>query len=126
MEYVAVVTLLILTQYIIYMGMVGVARGKGSVMASAVSGDERFERAFRVQMNTLEQMMVTLPAMWVSAYYFQPMLAAGLGVAFMLGRLLYRNAYMNDPTKRGPGMIIGFLANLALIATGLWGAVSLV
>ena len=125
MQYVAVVTLLILIQYIVYMGMAGAARGKGDVKAPATSGDENFERALRVQMNTLEQMIVTLPAMWVSAYYFQPMLAAGLGVAFMLGRLLYRNAYMNDPTKRGPGMMIGFIANLALVATGLWGAVSL-
>lgn len=125
MQYVAVVTLLILIQYIVYMGMVGAARSKGAVAAPAVSGDEGFERAFRVQMNTLEQMIVTLPAMWISALYFNPMLAAGLGVAFMLGRLLYRNAYMNDPATRGTGMIIGFTANIALIATGLWGAVSL-
>ena len=125
MQYVAVVTLLMLIQYTVYMMMVSMARGMDDVQAPDVSGNQHFERAFRVQMNTLEQLIVAIPAMWISAYYFKPMLAAGLGVAFMLGRLIYRNAYMKDPSTRGTGMMIGFIANVGLIGTGLWGAVSL-
>jgi uncharacterized membrane protein YecN with MAPEG domain len=93
------------------------------VQAPATTGDELFERALRVQVNTLEQLVITLPAMWISAMYYRPLLAAGLGLVFFLGRLLYRTGYMKDPAKRGPGMMIGFLANVALLLTALWGAV---
>ena len=124
MEFVALVTLLLLCQYIVFMGLCGKARAQSGILAPAVTGDETFERAYRVQMNTLEQLIIALPAMWVSASYFSPMVAASLGLCFFVGRLLYRLAYMADPTKRGPGMLIGFFANLALVGTGLWGTIS--
>ena len=123
MEFVALVTLLLLFQYLTFMMLCGMARGKGGVQAPATTGDELFERALRVQVNTLEQLVITLPAMWISAMYYRPLVAAGLGLVFFLGRLLYRTGYMQDPAKRGPGMMIGFLANAALLLTALWGAV---
>jgi uncharacterized membrane protein YecN with MAPEG domain len=123
MEFVALVTLLLLFQYLTFMMLCGMARGKSGVQAPATTGDELFERALRVQVNTLEQLVITLPAMWISAMYYRPLLAAGLGLVFFLGRLLYRTGYMKDPAKRGPGMMIGFLANVALLLTALWGAV---
>jgi uncharacterized membrane protein YecN with MAPEG domain len=123
MEFVALVTLLLLFQYLTFMMLCGMARGKGGVKAPATTGDELFERALRVQINTLEQLVITLPAMWISAMYYRPLVAAGLGLVFFLGRLLYRAGYMQDPAKRGPGMMIGFLANVALLLTALWGAV---
>ena len=84
----------------------------------------RSERAYRVQMNTIEQLIIALPAMWVSAMYFKPMLAASLGLVFFVGRLMYRISYMKDPAGRGPGMIVGFLANIVLIGTGIWGVLT--
>ena len=123
MQYVAIVTILLLIQYTIYMGLCGAARGKDKVEAPATTGDPHFERAFRVQMNTLEQLMVTIPAMWICAYFFSPLWAAGLGVMFMVGRLVYRQAYMKDPASRGAGMGIGFLANVGLMVLSLWGAI---
>ena len=123
MQYVAIVTILLLIQYMAYMMLCGMARGKDTVVAPATSGDENFERAFRVQMNTLEQLMVTLPSLWICAYFFSPLWAAGLGVVFMIGRLLYRQAYMKDPASRGTGMMIGFVANVGLMALSLWGAI---
>ena len=54
-----------------------------------------------------------------------PVLAAGLGVVFMVGRLIYRQAYMRDPSTRGTGMVIGFLANVGLMALSLWGAIGM-
>ena len=123
MEFVALVTLLLLFQYLTFMMLCGMARGKGGVKAPATTGDELFERALRVQVNTLEQLVITLPAMWISAMYYRPLVAAGLGLVFFLGRLLYRTGSLQDPAKRGPGMMIGFLANVALLLTALWGAV---
>jgi len=124
MEFVALVTLLLLCQYVVFMGMCGKARAQSGIVAPAVTGDETFERAYRVQMNTVEQLVIALPAMWVSGMYFMPMVAAALGLVFFVGRMMYRVSYMKDPESRGPGMIIGFLANIALIATGLWGVIS--
>ena len=123
MEFVALVTLLLVFQYLTFMMLCGMARAKGGVQAPAVSGDEMFERAYRVQMNTLEQLAVTLPALWICAMYYRPLVAAALGLAFFLGRLLYRTGYMKDPAKRGPGMMIGFFANVGLLLAGLWGVV---
>ena len=123
MQYVAVVTLLLLVQYTIYALLCGLARDRDKVTAPATTGNEHFERAFRVQMNTLEQLIVTIPAMWICAYYYSPLWAAGLGLVFMIGRLIYRQSYMKDPATRGAGMAIGFLANMAQIGLGLWGAI---
>ena len=123
MEYVALVTLLLLLQYLTFSILVGAARGKSGIKAPAVTGDEGFERAYRVQMNTLEQLVLTLPALWLSGLYFSPMVAALLGLAFFLGRVLYRAGYVKDPQKRGVGFGIGFLASIALVVTALWGVI---
>lgn len=124
MEFVALVTLLIVAQYTVFMGLCGKARASSGIKAPAVIGDETFERAYRVQMNTLEQMAIALPAMWVCGYYCSATLAAWLGLAFLVGRVLYRQSYMKDPASRGPGMIIGFLACIVMIFAGLWGVIS--
>lgn len=124
MEFVALVTLLLVLQYFSFSMFVGAARAKSGIQAPAMTGDPIFERAVRVHLNTLEQLVVVLPAMWISGMYFKPMLAAGLGLVFFLGRLVYRQGYMKDPAKRSTGMIIGFLATLAMIFTGAWGVIS--
>jgi uncharacterized membrane protein YecN with MAPEG domain len=123
MGLVALVTLLLLLQYVTFSLLAGKARGASDLVAPACVGDLEFEKANRVQMNTLEQLIVTLPAMWICAQFFMPMVAAALGLVFLIGRVLYRNAYVTDPTKRGPGMIMGFLANIALILTAGWGVI---
>jgi len=77
-------------------------------------------------MNTLEQLVIALPALWLSGLYFDPLVAALLGLAFFLGRLLYRVSYVRDPAKRGLGFGLGFFANLGLIGTAIWGVLSAV
>jgi len=124
MEYVALVTVLLVSQYMVFIMLVGAARGKSGLQAPAVTGDEDFERAYRVQMNTLEQLVIALPAMWVSGWYFDSMVAAVLGLAFFIGRVIYRAAYVSAPEKRGIGFGIGFLAVLGLIGTAAWGVIS--
>lgn len=123
MTYVVLVTLLLLLQYQYFMMQVGQARGKGDLKAPAVSGDENFERCNRVHINTLEQLVVTLPAIWVCAYFFRPDVAAALGAVFLIGRFIYAAAYRKDPASRGTGFVIGFLANAALILCGLYAVV---
>jgi uncharacterized membrane protein YecN with MAPEG domain len=123
MEYVAIVTILLLVQYIAFQMMTGKARETGGVPAPAVSGDEGFERMYRVQMNTLENLIITLPAMFLCAHYFNSTVAAALGAVFFVGRILYLMSYRSDPKKRGPGFILGFLANIGLLGCSLYGII---
>lgn len=118
---VALVTLLLLAQYVFFAMMVGKARVASGLKAPAMTGDATFERASRVHLNTLEQLAIALPAMWICGAFFRPDVAAVLGLVFLTGRFVYRAGYMRDPRKRGPGMMIGFLASAAMILTGLWG-----
>lgn len=116
------IAMLALIQYLFFVAMVGRARGRAGLPAPAVTGDEHFERVFRVQQNTLEQLVVFLPALFAAAWYGWPLLAVGLGVLFLVGRTLYFRAYTADPARRGPGMLLTFGANLALVLSALVGA----
>ena len=124
MSYVALVSTLLLIQYTFFSIRAGLARGKADIKAPAMSGDEHFERNLRVQINTLEQLVITLPAMWICAIYFRTDVAALLGLSFLIGRFLYSSAYISNPSSRAPGMIIGFISNLGLLGCSLFAAIS--
>lgn len=123
MEIVAIVSALILIEYWVISVLVGVARGKTGVKAPAMQGAPEFERISRVQQNTLEQLIVMLPAMWLFAFYVRPMIAAGLGVLFLVARIIYCRAYVREPSGRGPGFAIGQIAQAILLLGGLIGAI---
>lgn len=123
MEYVTIVLVLVLLQYSFFAFMVGVARGKYEVSAPAVTGNEMFERYYRVQQNTLEQLVVFIPALFLFASYLHAITAAGIGVLFIIGRMLYYKSYVADPKSRGPGFTISFISAHALLIGGLVGAV---
>ena len=90
--------------------------------APATTGHPIFERYFRVQQNTLERLVIHLPALWLFGLYASPLWAAILGVVFILGRVLYLRGYVADPGKRGPGFLISELATLVLLVGGVVGA----
>jgi uncharacterized MAPEG superfamily protein len=123
MAYVAIVVVLVLLQYTFFAFMVGVARGKYEVHAPAVTGHEIFERYYRVQQNTMEQLIVFVPGMFLFASYVHALSAAGLGVVFFVGRLIYYKSYIADPKSRGMGFILSFLPAQVLVIGGLVGAV---
>ncbi len=115
MEYVAIVTALALLVYMYMAYQVGAGRGKYNVEAPAISGNPTWERLYRVQTNTVEQLVVFLPALWIFAYLGNPVWAAAIGSVFVLGRVIYMVAYVQDPARRTLGFGIGFLANVALV-----------
>jgi glutathione S-transferase len=119
----AAVTLLALLLYLIVSLNVGEARRKYEVRAPATTGNEHFERAYRVQMNTLEQMAFFLPALWLCAIFLSDIAAAVIGIVWVGGRALYALAYINDPASRGRGMMISFIAASALYLGALFGVV---
>ncbi|MGO4699706.1 MAPEG family protein [Dyella sp. 2RAB6] len=101
---------------------VGRARKLYEVKAPATTGHPLFERAFRVQMNTLEATLMFLPSLWLAASYGAPLWAGIAGLVWVLGRVWYATAYLREPAKREGGFIvsaIGLLATLAIGAIGL-------
>ncbi|MGH8178808.1 MAG: MAPEG family protein [Steroidobacter sp.] len=123
MAYVAIVTVLALLQFV-WLGLsVGRARAKYGIHAPATSGNEVFERHFRVHMNTLEQLVLFLPSLWIFANYVSPIWAAGLGVVFIIGRFIYASTYVRDPKSRSLGFALTALPSFGMMAGILWWAV---
>ena len=115
MSYVLLVVALALLQFIAFGMAVGRARYRYNCPAPATTGNEIFERYFRVQMNTLEQLVVFLPGIFLFATYVSAPWAAGLGAVYLVGRLLFFVTYVRDPKKRGPGFMLTMLPNLAFV-----------
>lgn len=118
----ALVTSFALIEYLWISFSVGQARGRYGVKAPATTGNEIFERWFRVQQNTLEQLVVFLPSLWLFAQYASGRIGAVIGLFFIAGRYLYARGYVEDPEKRGRGFMIGFVSMAVLLAGGLIGA----
>lgn len=123
MNYLDIVAVLAVLQFFFFGILVGRARGKYGVKAPAVSGAEGFERAFRVQMNTLEQLVAFLPALFIAGQYWSNGWVAGIGVIYLAGRFIYWRSYVADPAKRGPGFGLTVLPTFVLLGAGLVGAV---
>lgn len=123
MHYVHIVALLAVIQYFFFGVLVGKARGQYGVKAPAVTGNEHFERAFRVQMNTLEQLAAFLPSLLIAAQYWSGAMVSGIGAVYLVGRMLYQRAYVADPRKRQLGFILTASPTAVLMAMGLAGAV---
>ncbi len=122
MDSTAVVTALALIQYMVLSMRVGQARGQYGVEAPAITGHPVFERHFRVHQNTLEQLIVFVPALWLFAYYVSNRLAAVLGLVFIVGRQLYASGYVADPKQRSTGFGVSMVASALLLLGGLLGA----
>jgi glutathione S-transferase len=121
----ATVTVLTVFLGIYTMMLVGRMRGKHGVHAPAMTGAPEFERAFRVQMNTLEQSVLFLPVLWLATLYpmFSGYLAPGLGLVWLIGRLMYSLGYMADPAKRSSGFLVSGIALLGLLVLSIVGIV---
>jgi len=123
MPYVDIVTALALVQFIAFGFKVGKARGTYGVKAPATTGNEVFERHFRVQQNTLESLVAFVPGLYLFSHYWNPLGAAALGVVYLAGREIYAATYVKDPAKRGPGYGLTFLPIVILIVGSVVGAV---
>ena len=123
MAYVDIVTALAVLQFFVFGVKVARARGKYGVKAPAITGNAIFERHFRVQQNTLEQLVILLPGLYLSSRYFNPVWAAALGVVYLVGREIYSASYVANPAARGPGFGLSALSALALVIGGLAGAI---
>jgi glutathione S-transferase len=123
MSLVALVILLSLVEFMVLGGMVGYARGKYGVKAPATTGNDMFERHFRVHYNTLENLIIFIPAIWLFADYVSEQWAAVAGGVFILGRIVYAIGYVREPRKREYGSLLSTAAILVLVFGALYGVV---
>ena len=84
--------------------LVSRARGKFGVKLPAISGNPDFERVFRAQMNTLEWLPIFLPSLWLFAIYIGDGIAAGIGLVWVIGRILYVIGYARAVERPRPGL----------------------
>ncbi len=113
---------LALIEYFVITLQCGRARGRLGVPAPAMTGHPEFERYLRVQYNTIEQLVIFLPALFGFAHFVSSGWAAALGIVFIVGRALYARGYVQDPAKRGPGFGLTLLANTLLLLGATFGA----
>jgi len=124
MEAVTIVTVLAILQFFWFGAEVGKMRVKHQCKAPATTGAPEFERMFRVQQNTMEQLVMFIPALWMFASLVNPLWGAGMGVVYLVGRVIYRAAYLKDPGGRSMGFMITVLPTSimlvwVLIAAGM-------
>lgn len=118
-HFTALVTVLSLVVYFVMAGKVGQARGKFGIQAPATTGNPEFERIFRVHQNTMESMVMFLPALWLFSAYVSDAYAALLGLVWIVGRIAYARAYYREAGARGPGTLISLGAVVVLVLGAL-------
>jgi glutathione S-transferase len=123
--YPALATCLALLVYVWTIAACAMARGRYGVAAPAVTGHPDFERAFRVQQNTLEQLVLFLPSLWVYSLAVSPLWGGVIGLVFVVARIVYVVSYRRNPAARGPGFTIGFIATVLLLLGGLAGTIKI-
>jgi len=122
MELVYIVIGLALVEFWAFGLLVGGQRVKRKVSAPATTGDDIFERYHRVHYNTMEQLIIFIPAILLYANYISINWAAGLGVVYLLGRIVYLTGYVKDPKKRSMGFGLSWMPATILLLGGLGGA----
>ena len=123
MEATVIITILALAQFVLFGIQVGSMRGKHGIKAPAVTGHPEFERMFRIQQNSMEQLVVFVPALWIFAHLVNPLGGAGMGLVFIIGRFIYRASYLKDPDARGMGFTITFVPTAVMLVWSLVVAV---
>lgn len=115
MNYVDLVAILAIAQFVFFGVLVGRARGRYGVKAPAVTGHELFERTYRVQMNTLELVVAFLPLLFIAAKYWPQAWVAAVGAVFVAGRFVYWRSYVAAPASRSLGFALSIVPVMALL-----------
>src|SRR5882672_6019833 len=123
MLWVEIVIALAVLQFVIFGVFVGRARARYQVRAPATTGNDDFERFFRIHYNTLEQLIVFLPGIWLFATHVSARWAAIIGAIYLIGRIVYFRGYAAAADKRHMGSLLSMLPTLLLLVGGLGGLV---
>ena len=117
-----VVCVLAIVQFLGFGVLVGSARSKYGVHAPATSGHPQFDRLYRVQMNTLEMLVAFVPALYLASRYWSADIVAAAGAVYLVGRIVYWRAYIQDPASRSLGFALSVFPILGMLGATLVGA----
>lgn len=117
------VTVLGLLMYFVVTINVGRARVKYNIIPPQMNGDPNFDRVIRVQQNTLEQLILFIPSLWLFSIFISPVWGAGIGTIWVIGRILYAWGYYQEAKKRTLGFGISSLATITLLLGSLVGII---
>lgn len=118
------VSLITALALLLYLGLtinVSRYRVKYNVPAPQMTGNPNFERVLRVQQNTLEQLVLFLPGVWLFSVYVSPSWGTGIGVVWLIGRIAYAWGYYQAPKKRVIGFGVSSISSLVLLLGSLIG-----
>src|SRR4051794_228561 len=118
-HFTALVTCLAISLYFFTSIRVSQARATFGIKVPSITGNPDFERVFRVQMNTLEWLPIFLPALWLFAIYVSDVIAALIGLIWIVGRAMYMISYAQAANKRGPGFGVQAVAASTLLVGAL-------
>lgn len=119
----SLVTVAALILYLVVTINVARSRARHKIMPPRMSGEPEFERVLRVQQNTLEQLILFLPALWLFAIYVSPIWSAVLGAIWIVGRIVYAWGYYQAAEKRLLGFGLSNLSGTVLLAGSLVGII---
>lgn len=119
----SLITVSALILYFVVTLNVGRARAKHKISPPQMSGNPDFDRVVRVQQNTVEQLILFLPSLWLFSQFISPIWAAGIGAVWIIGRILFAWGYYQAAEKRAAGFGISTLATLALLGGSLTGVI---
>ncbi|MGI9258092.1 MAG: MAPEG family protein [Gammaproteobacteria bacterium] len=123
MKYTALVTILAIVITFFFSARVGAARAKLGIDAPAMTGNPTFDRIFRVHANTVEQIVLFIPMLWIATMVVGDVWAAAIGALWVVGRLIYMSGYSVAADKRGPGMLITLGSTGILTVVSAWGVI---
>ena len=116
---IVLIILIALAQYVYFSMRVGTARTKYNVIAPKTTGNDTWERIYRVQMNTAELLIVFIPSILLFSHFVSAKWALVPGIAFIAGRALYARAYVTNPASRTPGAALSLLSNIGMVLVTL-------
>jgi len=123
MDFVNLIILLALVEYSVFVMIVGATREKYGVPAPATTGNEYWERLYRVQVNTAEQLVLFIPSIYAFSYYVSELWAIGIGCVFLFGRLIYFIGYKDSAEKRMVGAIMTTFPSYLMVMGAIVGLV---
>ncbi|MFT2090197.1 MAPEG family protein [Paraglaciecola sp. 2405UD69-4] len=121
MNHLELIAVLAVNQYLFFGAMTGKARRVSGLEAPAIQGAIRFERMYRVQMNTLEMLAAFLPLLFIAGRYQQPIVISLLGSVYLLGRFVYWRAYVTEPATRTLGFMLTLVPIVLLSIVAMFG-----
>ena len=118
----AIDSLLAILVTFIFASRVAYLRGRFKIEAPATIGNPDFERGFRTHLNTIENLVLFVPLLWLATLYYGGTLPFWIGLVWVLSRVIYAYGYAQKNTQmRGPGAGLGFLSLLALLVLAVIG-----